>query len=54
MITTVPVARARQRARLISNAPTISHDAIEIAFVDETSSIHYWNGKRWIELSGSD
>jgi hypothetical protein len=54
MISTVSQSRARSRARLIPSHPAITHDAIEIAFVDKASSIFYWNGKRWIELPGSD
>jgi hypothetical protein len=41
-------------ARYKTPTGPISHDGIEIAFVDKASSIYYWNGKRWMEFAASD
>jgi hypothetical protein len=41
-------------ARYKTPSPSISHDGIEIAFVEKASSIYYWTGKRWMEFAGSD
>ena len=32
----------------------LDHDGINDAFIDKASRIWFWDGKRWIELAGSD
>ena len=55
-INTIPRAELmRRRGRLGPLAPaTLDHGAIDDAFVEKASTIRYWDGRRWLELPGSD
>ncbi len=37
-----------------SSMPRIAHDGLIHAFAEKGSSIWYWNGRKWMELPGSD
>jgi hypothetical protein len=37
-----------------SKPPPINHQAIEYGYVEKASMIHYFDGKKWWELQGSD
>jgi len=36
------------------NLPRLNHDGINDIFVEKGSSVWYWQGGRWLELSGAD
>ena len=44
-----------RRSRLGPLAPsTLEHGALDDAFIEKASVIRYWDGRRWLELLGSD
>ncbi len=44
----------REHNRNDPNLPRLNHDGINDIFVEKGSSVWYWYGGRWLELSGAD
>jgi hypothetical protein len=41
-------------ARVSGPHPAVDHDGIEDYFLEKSSSILYWSGRKWLELPGAD
>jgi hypothetical protein len=53
-IVVAPPGYIREHNRSDPKLPRLDHDGINDVFVEKGSSVWYWDGGRWLELSGAD